>query len=214
MSVLENWILIIQLVETIFNQKNYTILENIVFVRLMNNSTNTSHTAIKSSARRIRPDTICQVFTRKGKPEDFHCIYRIICSILLSITSNHHIISSKYFLMRRKYLFFRRIMILCNSIYLLITSIHFPIIWFILFILCKILSFSWNVFISSCKWYSFSSNVFSNTSKYVYICSIIIYSTINYIFTIMQYIFIIMIMNFSFIHYIFTNISIIYIIMI
>ena len=185
MSVLENWILIIQLVETIFNQKNYTILENIVFVRLMNNSTNTSHTAIKSSARRIRTDTICQVFTRKGKPEDFHCIYRIICSILLWITSNHHIISSKYFLMRLKYLFFRRIIILCNSINFLIISIYFLISWFVLFILCNILSFSWNVFILSCKLYSFSSNVFSNTSKYVYICSIIIFSTMIYIFTIM-----------------------------
>ena len=151
MSVLENWILIIQLVQTIFNQKNYTILENIVFVRLMNNSTNTSHTAIKSSARRIRTDTICQVFTRKGKPEDFHCICKIICSILLSITSNHHIISSKNFLMRRKYHFFRRIIILCNSIYLQITSIYFLIFWFILFILCKIISFCWNVYILSSK---------------------------------------------------------------
>ena len=151
MSVLENWILIIQLVETIFYQKNYTILENIVFVRLMNNSTNTSHTAIKSPVRRIRPDTICQVFTRKGKPEDFHCIYRIICSILLSITSNHHIISSKNFLMRRKYHFFRRIIILCNSIYLQITSIYFLIFWFILFILRKMLCFCWNDFILSWK---------------------------------------------------------------
>ena len=151
MSVLENWILIIQLVETIFNQKNYTILENIVFVRLMNNSRNTSHTAIKSPVRRIRPDTICQVFTRNGKPEDFHCIYRIICSILLSITSNHHIISSKYFLMRRKYHFFRRIIILCNSIYLQITSIYFLIFWFILFILCNRISFSRKDFILSCN---------------------------------------------------------------
>ena len=151
MSVLENWILIIQLVETIFYQKNYTILENIVFVRLMNNSRNTSHTAIKSPVRRIRPDTICQVFTRKGKPEDFHCIYRIICSILLSITSNHHIISSKNFLMRRKYHFFRRIIILCNSIYLQITSIYFLIFWFILFILRKMLCFCWNDFILSWK---------------------------------------------------------------
>ena len=151
MSVLENWILIIQLVETIFNQKNYTILENIVFVRLMNNSTNTSHTAIKSSARRIRPDTICQVFTRNGKPEDFHCIYKIICSILLSITSNHDIISSKYFLIRRKYHFSRRIIILCNSIYLQITSIYFLIFWFILFILWNRISFSRKDFILSCN---------------------------------------------------------------
>ena len=151
MSVLENWILIIQLVQTIFNQKNYTILENIVFVRLMNNSRNTSHTAIKSPVRRIRPDTICQVFTRKGKPEDWRWIWKIICSILLSITSNHHIISSKYFLMRRKYLFFRRIIILCNSIYLLITSIHFLIFWFVLFILRKMLCFCWNDFILSWK---------------------------------------------------------------
>ena len=151
MSVLENWILIIQLLETIFNQKNYTILENIVFVRLMNNSRNTCHTAIKSSVRRIRPDTICQVFTRNGKPEDWRWIWKIICSILLSITSNYYIISSKYFLMRRKYLFFRRIIILCNSIYLLITSIHFLIFWFVLFILRKMLCFCWNDFILSWK---------------------------------------------------------------